>query len=41
MAVLGTRAKIKKQLKYMRTDERIQEMEYIYPVQSFIEPIFA
>ena len=35
MAALGTIAKIKKQLKYMRTDERIQEMGYIYPVQYY------
>ena len=35
MAALGTIAKTKKQLKYTRSDERIQEMGYIYPVQYY------
>ena len=35
MAALGTIARTRTQLKYTRTDERIQEMGYIYPVQYY------
>jgi len=35
MTALGTIAKTRKQLKYTRTDERIQEMGYIYPEQYY------
>ena len=35
MAALGTTATTRKELKYTRTDERIQEMGHIYPVQYY------
>ena len=35
MAALGTTATTRKQLKYTRTDERLQEMGHIYPVQYY------
>ena len=37
MVALGSIAKTRKQLKYTRTDERIQEMGYIYPAQYYSE----
>ena len=35
MTALGTIARTRKQLKYTRTDERIQEMGHIYPEQYY------